>query len=62
MRQLIIDWIFARASEPSTWRGVLGLLTGMGVMLSPEYIAYIVAAGSAGIGAINVVRKEQQPS
>lgn len=51
-------WVLDRLSEPSTWRGLVGLLTGAGVVLSPELSGQIIAVGLAVIGLINVIRKE----
>lgn len=48
------EYILARGKEASTWRGLVALLTAVGVTLSPEQIEAIVALGLAVIGAIGV--------
>lgn len=55
-----MNWIMERLQEPSTWRGLIGLLTGAGVVISPALSAQIIAAGLAIMGAINVIRKEKK--
>lgn len=40
--------------EPSTYRGLVWLLTAVGVTLSPEQQAAIVSAGAALAGLIGV--------
>ena len=60
MKEMILNWVLERLSETSTWRGIVGLGMSAGLVIAPEMIAYIVATGSAAIGAINVVRKEQK--
>jgi hypothetical protein len=54
----MIDYILDRLSESSTWRGITLLATATGIVLSPEQVAAISAAGLALVGAINVFRKE----
>jgi hypothetical protein len=50
----MIDYIQDRLNEPSTWRGIVALLTAAGVSLSPEQTAAIVSAGLAIIGLVGV--------
>lgn len=54
----MLKWILKRLHEPSTWRGVVTVVTGAGVVLSPEQMEAIVAAGLAVAGLINVFRNE----
>jgi len=54
-----VNWALYRLSEPSTWRGLIALLTAGGIVLSPDQSSAIIAAGLAVIGAINVIRKEK---
>jgi len=56
----ILDYILARLSEPSTYRGAVFLLSGLGITLVPEQANSIVAASMAIVGAINVFRKEKK--
>jgi uncharacterized membrane protein len=55
-----MDWIIERLKEPSTWRGIIGLVTATGVALQPEQVEAIIATGLALIGVINVFRKEKK--
>lgn len=47
-------YAITQLGEPSTWRGVTLLLTSLGVALSPEQTAAIVALGLAVAGVIAV--------
>ena len=58
---LVIEgWVLDRLGEPSTWRGIVAVLTAAGMTLDPEQAAKIIAAGLSVIGAINIFRKEAQ--
>ena len=54
----IVGWVLDRLGEPSTWRGIVAVLTAAGVTLDPDQAAKIIAAGLSVIGAINIFRKE----
>jgi hypothetical protein len=56
----IIDYILARLSESSTYRGAIFLLGGLGIAVAPEQANAIAAASMAVVGAINVFRKEKK--
>jgi hypothetical protein len=58
--KMTFDWVINRLGESSTWRGIIGILTGAGVMLDEKQAAAIVAAGLAAIGLINVFRKQPE--
>lgn len=51
-----LDWLLARLSENSTWRGIILTLTGLGITIKPDKIAAITATGLAIVGLINVFR------
>ena len=55
----MIQYITDRLNEPSTWRGAISLITGLGVKLRPDLAESIISAGLALMGVINVVRKEK---
>lgn len=55
--QNALDWLLARLSENSTWRGIILTLTGLGIAIDPDRIAAITAAGLAIVGLINVFRQ-----
>lgn len=56
----IVDYILARLSESSTYRGAIFLLGGFGIAVAPEQANAIAAASMAIVGAINVFRKENK--
>lgn len=49
------SYILARAKEPSTWRGLVLLLTAIGVPVAPAMAEAIISAGLAVAGLIGVV-------
>lgn len=58
----IVSYILERLNEASTWRGIIGILTAIGVTISPEQIDSIVAAGLAIMGAVGVFTKDDAGS
>lgn len=54
----IEQWVLDRLAEPSTWRGIVAVLTAAGITLDPNQSAKIVAVGLSMIGTINILRKE----
>jgi hypothetical protein len=55
----MIDTIINYLSQQSTWKGLLGLATAVGISLNPEQTAAITAAGIGLISVINVFRNEK---
>lgn len=53
------SYLLARATEPSTWRGLVWGLAAVGLTLSPDQSAAIVAAGAAVAGAIGVFTRDR---
>ena len=53
---MIKSWIFARAQEPSTWRGFGGLLVSLG-LVSMGSVDAVISAGVALAAVVDVVRK-----
>jgi hypothetical protein len=49
-----MNWLKARLREPSTWGGLISILTLVGVVLSPEQKEAVVGAGVA-IGGLLMV-------
>lgn len=49
-----MKWLLARLKEPSTWRGLVWLLTVCGVLLTPEQTEAIVLAGMSLAGLLGV--------
>jgi hypothetical protein len=58
----LLSFILSRMAEPSTWRGLVMLLTGAGVTVSPELITPIVAIGTSLTGVIGVLAKDKLDS
>ena len=56
----MLDYIFSRLSEASTWRGLIALATALGVAISPEQVAAIIAAGMAVMGVIGAFTKDKK--
>jgi hypothetical protein len=54
-----MNWLLNRLKEESSWRGIVLLVTALGVKLDPERGEAIIALGLAVVGLINVLRKEQ---
>jgi hypothetical protein len=52
-------WIMNRLKEPSTWRGLVWLLTVAGITLTPEQTKLIVTAGMALAGLLGVFLPER---
>jgi len=55
MKQYILD----RAKEPSTWRGLILLLTAIGVPVAPALAESIVSVGLAIAGLVGVVSPDK---
>ena len=53
-----MNWLLDRLKEESSWRGIVLLVTALGVKLDPERGEAIIALGLAIVGLINVIRKE----
>jgi uncharacterized membrane protein len=56
----IVDYIVARLSESSTWRGLALIIGASGIAIDPSKANAIAAAGMAVAGAINVFRKQSK--
>lgn len=48
-------YLIERAKEPSTWRGLVLVLTALGVPMAPEMTQAIVSAGLGIAGLLGVV-------
>jgi len=55
MKQYILD----RAKEPSTWRGLILVLTALGVPLAPAMAEAIVSVGLAVAGLVGVATPDK---
>lgn len=54
-----MKWLLARLCEPSTWRGIVWLLTVAGLSLRPDQAEAIVAAGMALAGLLGVFLSDE---
>jgi hypothetical protein len=57
-----METILKYLKQPSTIRGIIGVLGAVGVALNPEQIEAIVAAVVAGLGVVEVFRNEDKPT
>ena len=55
MKQYVID----RLKEPSTWRGIILILTAAGVPIAPEMQTVIISAGLALAGLLGVATPDK---
>ncbi len=53
------NYLLDRLREPSTWRGLVLLVTACGVPLKPELQDAIIATGLATAGLIGVVSQDK---
>lgn len=53
----MLDWVIARAKEPSTYAGLAGIGAGLG--MSGELFGAVAAFIAAGAGVLAVVLKEK---
>lgn len=49
---MVVSYIIARLKEPSTWRGLILMITSAGVTFSPDQINALVAVGLCAAGAV----------
>lgn len=54
-----IKWAAARLSEPSSWRGIIMLITSIGISVKPELMEPIIVAGTGIAGVIGVVTADK---
>lgn len=55
MKQYLVE----RMKEPSTWRGIILLLTAIGVPIAPELQSVIISAGLGVAGLIGAVTPDK---
>lgn len=54
-----MKYILDRFSEASTWRGIISIITALGVKLRPDMTEAIISGGLSAMGIINILRKEK---
>lgn len=55
-----MNFIINYLSQPSTWRGLIGIATFFGVALNPDQANAIIACALGVMGVINVFRNEKK--
>ena len=45
--------------QPSTWRGLLGMLAAAGIAINPQWFDIIALLLGAGVSAIEILRDER---
>jgi|TARA_R110000868_G_scaffold10561_4_gene51435 hypothetical protein len=53
------DYLLERAKEPSSWRGLLLLLTAIGIPVAPQLADAIIAVGLALAGLVGVATPDR---
>ena len=53
------QWILDRLSEPSTYRGIILVLTAVGVQIQPAMIEAIISIGIGAAGVIGMVTADK---
>ena len=54
-----MEALIARLKEVSTWQGIISVVTGFGVAVSPELSDGIIGIGVAVFGLVSVIWKER---
>jgi len=53
-----VDYVLNRLKEPSTWRGIVTVLTLLGINIDPEQAIAIGSVGASVVGLINMFKKD----
>jgi len=53
------QYILERLKEPSTWRGIVMLLTAAGIPIAPQFQDLIISAGLALAGLIGAATPDK---
>jgi hypothetical protein len=56
----LLDYIVARAKEPSSYKGILALAAALGLQIDPAQSSAVVSAVLALIGVWEVFRRERK--
>lgn len=54
-------FLIERLKEPSTWRGIIRLLTACGVPIAPDLAVQIIAVGLAATGLVGIFTPDKKP-
>ena len=55
----ILEFIVPRLRERSTYLGLVGVLTALGITIQPEYLEAAVAVGTALSSVILIITKDK---
>ena len=55
----MISWLKQRLAEPSTYRGIVGMVAALGITLNPELIKEVIALSVAVLSFIEFIKKEK---
>lgn len=58
-KEAAIEFIKERSVEPSTWRGIINIVTAAGVVIEPSLVEHIVALGLGLSGLIGALTKDK---
>jgi hypothetical protein len=54
-----MKYILERLQEPSTWRGLIMIVTSLGVAINPAMVGPLVAAGTGVAGLVGVLTADK---
>jgi hypothetical protein len=54
------NYLLNRMREASTWRGMVAMITALGVALSPDQQTAVISLGMAIVGALGVFLPDQK--
>ena len=54
------EYIKERLKEPSTWRGIILLVTACGVPVAPQMSEAIITIGLALVGGVGVISSDKK--
>ena len=54
---ILFSWFLDRLREPSTWQGLVTIVTAAGIQINPDMALHVGTIGASIFGLINVVKK-----
>lgn len=58
----ILEFLAPRLRERSTYVGIVGILTALGIAIEPQYLEAALAIGTAISSVILIVTKDSRPA
>lgn len=52
-----MKWVLGQLKQPSTWHGMIMIATSFGIVVHPDLMGQIIAAGTGVAGLIDVLSK-----